>query len=251
MALRLGDYTVTEAGFGADLGAEKFFDIKCRVGSLSPSAVVLVVTRRAWALHGTDNIMKHVENVRQFGLPVIISVNRFADDSPEDLREIADQCRQAGVEASITDFRESGGEGGVDLAEKTVALCESPSSFKPLYPLDASIEQKIETVATRIYGAGGVDISTRAAREIKQLTDLGYGNLPVCMAKTPASLTDDPKIPGRPRDFTITVTAAKVSAGAGFVVVYTGSIMTMPGLPKQPAALAIDVDAEGNISGLF
>ena len=251
MALRLGDYTVTEAGFGADLGAEKFFDITCRAGSLSPSAVVLVATRRAWALHGTENILKHVENVRQFGLPVIVSVNRFADDSAADLREIASQCREAGVEAAITDFRESGGEGGLDLAGRTAELCESPSNFRPLYPLDVSIEEKVETVAKKIYGAARVDITTRAAKEIKQITDLGYASLPVCMAKTPASLTDDPKISGRPRDFTITVTGARVSAGAGFVVVYTGSIMTMPGLPKQPAALSIDVDAQGNISGLF
>jgi formate--tetrahydrofolate ligase len=251
MAMRLGDYTVTEAGFGADLGAEKFFDIKCRAGSLSPSAVVLVATRRAWALNGTENILKHVENVRQFGLPVIVSVNRFADDNPADLREIASQCRQSGVEAAITDFRESGGEGGLELAERAAVLCKSPSNFRPLYPLDISIEEKVETVAKKIYGAARVDITARAAKEIKQIADLGYASLPVCMAKTPASLTDDPRISGRPRDFTITVTGARVSAGAGFVVVYTGSIMTMPGLPKQPAALSIDVDAQGNISGLF
>ncbi len=251
MAMRLADYTVTEAGFGADLGAEKFFDIKCRAGALSPSAAVLVVTRRAWALHGIENVVKHVESVRQFRVPVIVSINRFADDSPADLRAISDRCHQAGVEAIITDFRESGGEGGLELAEKAAALCDSPSNFEVLYPLDVSVEEKVQTIARRIYGASGVDITARAAKEIKQITDLGYDHLPVCMAKTPASLTDNPAIPGRPRDFTITVTGVRVSAGAGFVVVYTGSIMTMPGLPKRPAALSIDVDAEGNISGLF
>ncbi len=251
MAMRLADYTVTEAGFGADLGAEKFFDIKCRAGALSPSAAVLVVTRRAWALHGIENVVKHVESVRQFRVPVIVSINRFADDSPADLRAISDRCHQAGVEAIITDFRESGGEGGLELAEKAAALCDSPSNFEVLYPLDVSVEEKVQTIARRIYGASGVDITARAAKEIKQITDLGYDHLPVCMAKTPASLTDNPAIPGRPRDFTITVTGVRVSAGAGFVVVYTGSIMTMPGLPKRPAALSIDVDGEGNISGLF
>jgi formate--tetrahydrofolate ligase len=251
MAMRLADYTVTEAGFGADLGAEKFFNIKCRAGSLSPSAAVLVVTRRAWALNGIQNIVKHAESIGHFGVPVIVSVNRFADDSPADLGKIVEQCHGAGIATAITDFRESGGEGGLELAEKTAALSESPSRFEPLYSLDLSVEDKVETIARKIYGAAGVAITTQAAKEIKQITDLGYGNLPVCMAKTPASLTDNPKIAGRPRDFTITVTGARVSAGAGFVVVYTGNIMTMPGLPKQPAALGIDIDADGNIRGLF
>lgn len=250
-ALRLADYTVTEAGFGADLGAEKFFNIKCRMGGLTPSAAVLVVTCRAFAAHGLDNVLKHVENIRAFGLPAVVSINRFADDRDEDLAQILKACRDNGVDASITDFRESGGEGGLELAEKVCALCEQPSEFSPLYGLEAGIIDKVETVARRIYGAAAVELTTEATRAIKRIEDLGYGGLPVCMAKTPASLTDNPKIPGCPRDFTITVTNARISAGAGFVVVYCGNVMTMPGLPREPAALQIDIDADGNISGLF
>ncbi|MBD3317375.1 MAG: formate--tetrahydrofolate ligase [Chitinivibrionales bacterium] len=250
-ALNLGDYVITEAGFGADLGAEKFFDIKCRVGDLTPSAVVLVVTRRAVAAHGIENVMKHVENVRLFGLPVIVSINRFLGDNDTDLQNILKQCREGGVDASITDFREAGGEGGLELAEKVCSHCDSPGSFAPLYPLDMKIEEKISTIAQKVYGAANVELSDKARKAIKRIEDLGYGNLPVCMAKTPASLSDDPRSPGRPTGFTITVSDAKVSAGAGFVVVYTGTIMTMPGLPKHPAALDIDINNEGEISGLF
>ncbi len=250
-ALRLADYTVTEAGFGADLGAEKFFDIKCRMGGLSPAAAVLVVTCRAFAAHGLDNVLKHVENIRTFGVPVVVSINRFADDRDEELEQILTQCRDSGVDASITDFRESGGSGGVELAEKVCAMCERPAQFAPLYTLDAGIVDKVETIARRIYSAAAVELTTEARRAIKRIEDLGYGGLPVCMAKTPASLSDNPKIPGRPRDFTITLTNARVSAGAGFVVVYCGNVMTMPGLPREPAALQIDIDADGNISGLF
>lgn len=251
MALQMADYVVTEAGFGADLGAEKFFDIKCRAGNLTPSAVVLVVTRRAVAVHGMENVLKHVENIRHFGLPVVVSVNRFLDDKASVLEEVRDRCLAAGVDAAVTDFREGGGEGGLELAEQVVALCDTPSTFAPLYDLEQPLASKIETIATKIYGASGIEFTRTATTAIKRIENLGYGNLPVCMAKTPASLSDDPKLAGRPSGFTITVSDAKVSAGAGFIVVYTGAIMTMPGLPKRPAALDIDIDESGEISGLF
>jgi formate--tetrahydrofolate ligase len=251
MALRLADYVVTEAGFGADLGAEKFFNIKCRAGGLHPAAAVLVVTRRAYAVHGLDNVLKHVENVRAFGVPVIISINRFDDDRDEELCEIEQQCRAHGVEAVVTDFRESGGRGGLELAERVCQACNEPTDFTPLYELDMGIVDKVATVAKRIYGAAGIELTSEAKTAIKRIETFGYGHLPICMAKTPASLTDNPKIPGCPRDFTITITNAKVSAGAGFVVVYCGKIMTMPGLPEHPAALDIDIDDDGAISGLF
>jgi formate--tetrahydrofolate ligase len=251
LALKVGDYTVTEAGFGADLGAEKFFDIKCRIGGLAPSAVVLVVTRRAFALHGVENVRKHVENLRLFGVPVVISINRFADDTFEELGEIEAACRGLGVAALVTDYRERGGPGGLELGEAVVEACDQPSELGFLYDLGLGIREKVETIATRIYGAGGVEFSAAAKAEIQRIEDLGYRELPVCMAKTPASLSDDPKATGCPKGFRLTVTSAKVSAGAGFVVVYTGAIMTMPGLPKRPAALSIDIDAHGNISGLF
>ena len=251
MAMKLADYTVTEAGFGADLGAEKFFDIKCRAGGLQPSAAVLVVTRRAYEVHGIENIMKHVDTIRQFRVPVVISINRFADDPDQSLQDLLQTCRDHGVDAAITDFRELGGEGGTELAEKVLGACQSPSRLSFLYDLEAGIAEKIETVATKVYGASAVELTTEAKKHIKQIENLGYGGLPVCVAKTPASLTDDPKVPGRPKDFTITVTGARVSAGAGFVVVYTGQIMTMPGLPKEPAALSIDIDDKGTIMGLF
>ena len=251
LALKLADYVVTEAGFAADLGAEKFFDIKCRAGGLVPSAAVLVVTRRAYARHGIENVAKHAENLGQFGVPVLISVNRFLDDDPAELETIRARCAELGVAATVTDFREGGGAGGLELAEQVCAACDAPSAFRPLYDLELGIREKVETIARRIYGAAEVEFSSAARSEIKRIEDLGYGSLPVCMAKTPASLSDDPKVAGRPRDFSLSVTGAKVSAGAGFVVVYTGKVMTMPGLPRQPAALAIDVDAEGNVTGLF
>ena len=251
LALKLGDYTVTEAGFGADLGAEKFFHIKCRGAGLEPAAVVLVVTHRAVAVHGIDNVRKHVENIRSFGVPVVISVNRFLDDPPEELEQLRCQCEEIGIPAVVTDYREAGGEGGLELAERVVELCEVPSTLRFQYDLSAPLTEKVEAIATTIYGAQGIELTGEARKQVKRITDLGYGELPVCMAKTPASLSDNPKLPGRPRDFTITVTGARVSAGAGFAVVYTGQVMTMPGLPRHPAALAIDVDAQGNISGLF
>ncbi len=250
-ALRLADYVVTEAGFGADLGAEKFFDIKCRTGGLTPAAAVLVVTRRAYALHGLDNVLKHAENIATFGVPVVVSINRFLDDDPEELRRIHSELATRGIEAFVTDYRESGGAGGVELAERVRALAEKPSSFVPLYELDQPILEKVRTIATRIYGADGLEVTSEARKALAQIETLGYGGLPVCMAKTPMSLSDDPKVPGRPRGFTVTITNAKVSAGAGFVVVYCGDVMTMPGLPKEPAAMAIGVDGRGEITGLF
>lgn len=251
MALKLSDYVITEAGFGADLGAEKFFDIKCRAGSLTPSAAVLVVTRRAVALHGIENVKKHIENIGLFNIPVIVSINRFADDNDSDLEEIRQTLEDDTIDAVITDYRESGSEGGISLAERVADLCEQKPAFRYLYEPEASLEEKIETVAVKIYGASGIELSAAARRDLERLTTEGFGGLPVCIAKTPASLSDDPKLPGRPEGFTVSVTGARVSAGAGFVVVYTGSIMTMPGLPRRPAALSIDVDEQGNISGLF
>jgi len=251
LGLKLADYTVTEAGFGADLGAEKFFDIKCRLGGLQPNCAVLVVTRRAFALHGIANVRKHVANLRLFGVPVLISINRFHDDTAEELAEIEAACRALGVDAVVTDYRESGGAGGLALAEAVRNACAAPAEFRFLYDLDRSLRDKIETIAARIYGAGAVEYSAGARAELQRIEDLGYRELPICMAKTPASLSDDPKAGGCPEGFELNVTAARVSAGAGFVVVSTGAIMTMPGLPRHPAALAIDVDGAGNISGLF
>ena len=252
LARKLSDYTVTEAGFGADLGAEKFFNIKCRLGKMKPSAAVLVVTQRAYATHGIDNIKKHIESIGLFRVPVVVSINRFMHDSQKDLEDLRKQCQDLGVEVVVTDFRELGGEGGLQLAERVCTLCEKDPEFRFLYDLDLSIREKVETIATKIYGASEVDFSSEASKQIKQIENLGYATLPVCIAKTPVSLTDDPKIPGGPKQrFTIHVNSARVSAGAGFVVVYTGAILTMPGLPKQPAALNIDIDEFGNISGLF
>jgi formate--tetrahydrofolate ligase len=251
MARKLADYTVTEAGFAADLGAEKFFHIKCRSAGMAPSAVVLVVTRRAFLQHGIENVQKHVENLSQFGIPVVICINRFLDDKDEDLREIVTACRDLGVPAEIADYREAGGKGGLELAERVAAACDRPSHFQPLYDLEMGLAEKVEVLATQLYGADGVDFSAEARAQLKQITNLGYGGLPICVAKTPASLSDDPKLSGRPRGFNLSVSGARVSAGAGFVVIYTGKIMTMPGLPKRPAAQSIDVDPHGTISGLF
>ena len=251
LALKLADYVVTEAGFAADLGAEKFFDIKCRIGGLSPAAAVLVVTHRAYVRHGLDNVAKHVENLQAYGVPVLVSVNRFLDDDPAELQGIRVRCAELGVPAAITDFREGGGAGGLELAELVCAACSTPADFRPLYPLEMGIREKVETIARRIYGAAGVELSIGARAATQRIEDLGYGRLPVCMAKTPASLSDDPRLAGRPRDFTLSVSGARVSAGPGFVVVYTGQVMTMPGLPRRPAALDIDVDAAGNVTGLF
>jgi formate--tetrahydrofolate ligase len=252
IALKLADFVVTEAGFGADLGAEKFIHIKCRAGNLRPAAAVLVVPRSAFDCHGMANLRKHVENLRAFGLPVVVSINKFADDDPESLKHIQTVCRENQIEAVISDFREAGGAGGIELAQ-AVAAAASGEARSPdyLYPLEMPIKEKVQTVAQRVYGAARVEWTAMAQREVRQIETLGYGNLPVCIAKTPMSLTDNPKITGCPQGFTITVTNAKVSAGAGFVVIYTGQIMTMPGLPKEPAACAIDIDSNGVITGLF
>ncbi len=251
MALKLADYVVTEAGFGADLGAEKFFNIKCRYGNLTPSAAVLVVTSRAFAKHGIENIIKHAENVARFNVPLAISINRFRGDSDQDLHKIRDACATHGLNAFITDFRESGGDGGIELADEITRMCEMNSDFAFLYPLDWPLRKKIETIATEIYGADGVRLTPEAEKQLQQIETLGFGHLPVCMAKTQSSLSDNPELSGRPQGFTITVSNFRVSAGAGFVVAYTGKIMTMPGLPKKPSALSIDIDDAGNISGLF
>jgi len=251
LARKLSDYTVTEAGFAADLGAEKFFHIKCRIAGIAPASVVLVVTRRAIAIHGIANVQRHVQNLGRFGVPVVICVNRFLDDPPGELAEILAACRDLGVPASVADYREVGGEGGLELAEQVVRACETPSRLTPLYPLEMPIEDKVRCLARDIYGADGVDFAPEAEREIKRIANLGYGDLPICVAKTPNSLSDNPKLLGAPTGFRISVTGARVSAGAGFVVIYTGKVMTMPGLPRRPAALDIDVDAAGAISGLF
>ncbi len=252
MARKLSDYTITEAGFGADLGAEKFFHIKCRASGMVPSAAVLVVTSRAYALHGIENIRKHVDTLAQFGVPSVISINKFAGDSEQTLAELKGRCEELGVSAVITDLREQGGEGGLELAEKLVGLCETPCDFRMLYDLNSGIREKVERVATQVYGAAGVEFSALAEKDIKQIENMGYGNLPVCIAKTQSSLSDNPKLPGFPPDgFTISVSSARISAGAGFVVIFTGKILAMPGLPMRPAALAIDVDDHGNITGLF
>jgi len=266
LALKLAEVTVTEAGFGADLGAEKFLHIKCRTGGLAPNAMVLVVTRRAFRLHGLANVAKHVENLGLFGVPVVICLNRFLDDGEDDLAEVLAACRDLGVPAEIADYREAGGAGGLELAERVLAMASphpgagtrpgaggegGQARFTPLYDLDQPLEEKVEILARRLYGADGVDFSSEAQAQLKHIANLGYGGLPICVAKTPASLSDDPKRPGRPRGFRLHVKGAKVSAGAGFVVIYTGSIMTMPGLPKRPAAQDIDIDQYGTISGLF
>ncbi len=251
LAMRLADYTITEAGFGADLGAEKFVHIKCRSAGLTPSAAVLVITRRACAVHGVDNVLAHAENLQKFGLPVVVLVNRFLDDDDAELTRLRDRCRDAGFVTHITDYRESGGEGGLELAQAVVEACEQSSDFRFLYDLSLPLREKIEIIARSIYGADRVELTTQAKSDLKQISELGFSNLPICMAKTQSSLSDDPKLLGRPRGFNITVTSARVSAGAGYVVVYTGKIMTMPGLPKHPAALDIDIDDSGNISGLF
>jgi formate--tetrahydrofolate ligase len=252
LGLRLADYVVTEAGFGADLGAEKFFHIKCRAGNLRPSAAVIVVPKRGYDTHGLENVLRHVEIIRSFHVPPVVSINKFADDRVEELEDIRQACEDAGVDAVITDYREGGGEGGLELAERIVEISsQDEPKLEFLYPLDMPIAEKVETVARRVYGAAGVEFSSAAKRQIRRIENLGYRNLPVCMAKTPMSLTDNPKVAGCPKDFTITVSDARASAGAGFVVISTGAIMTMPGLPEKPAALAIDVDDDGMISGLF
>ena len=270
MAMKLGDYAVTEAGFGADLGAEKFLDIKCRMAGLCPSAVVMVATVRALKMHGglakTDlgredlgaleaglpNLLRHVSNiVNVYKLPCVVAVNRFPTDTDAEISLVIEKCRALGVRTVLSTVWADGGAGGTELAEEVVRLCELPNDFSFSYPLEDSIEDKIAAVVRRIYGGDGVTFAPAASKEIARLTALGYGDLPVCMAKTQYSFSDDPAKIGAPEGFTVTVRNVKVSAGAGFIVALTGDIMTMPGLPKVPAAQRIDVDENGRISGLF
>ena len=269
-ALSMADYVVTEAGFGADLGAEKFFDIKCRQAGLSPDAVVLVATIRALKYNGgvpkTElsaenvealekgivNLEKHIENLQKYKVPVVVTLNSFVTDSEAEIAFVKQFSEERGCEFAISEVWEKGGEGGIALAEKVLkTLEEKESHFEPLYPSELPLTEKIETVAKEIYGAKGVNYTAAAKKQLAKLTELGFGDLPVCMAKTQYSLSDDPALLGRPKDFDITVREAYVSAGAGFVVVLTGAVMTMPGLPKQPAAFGIDVDESGKITGLF
>ena len=270
MALRLGDYAVTEAGFGADLGAEKFLDIKCRLAGLRPSAVVVVATVRALKNHGgvpkaelntenlealergLPNLLRHVENITKvYGLPCVVAVNAFPTDTAAELRLVEDRCRALGVNVALSEVWAKGGEGGIQLAEEVVRLCEQPSDFRFAYDTEDPIEKKLTDIACRIYRADGVTLTPAARKQAAELEALGFGKLPICMAKTQYSFSDDAAKLGAPEGFTITVRNLKVSAGAGFLVALTGDIMTMPGLPKVPAAEKVDVDENGRISGLF
>ena len=270
IALKLGDYAITEAGFGADLGAEKFLDIKCRMAGLKPSCVVLVATARALKYNGgvpkaetgkenlealekgLPNLLQHVSNITTvYKLPCVVAINRFPTDTEAELKLIETKCKELGVNVALSEVWGKGGEGGVELAKEVIRLCEQPNDFTFSYELNCSIKEKIEAIAKKIYHADGVNFTANAEKQIKTLTELGYDHMPICMAKTQYSFTDDQTKLGAPRDFTITVRNVKVSAGAGFLVALTGGIMTMPGLPKVPAAERIDVDETGKISGLF
>lgn len=270
MALKLGDYAVTEAGFGGDLGAEKFIDIKCRMAGLKPSAVVIVATVRALKHHGgvakadlgaenlaalekgLPNLLQHVENMKNvFGLPSVVAINRFPTDTEAELKLIEDRCRELGVNVALSEVWGKGGEGGRALAEEVVRLCEQPNTFTQSYALETTIEEKLEAIVKKIYHGNAVELTAGAKKQVAQLEKLGFGNLPICMAKTQYSFSDDATLLGAPRNFKVTVRNLKVSAGAGFIVALTGDIMTMPGLPKVPSAERIDVDNSGKISGLF
>ena len=270
LALKLGDYVVTEAGFGADLGAEKFLDIKCRVAGIKPSAVVVVATVRALKMHGglkktelengdldalkrgIPNLLRHVSNMKDvYKLPVVVAVNRFPADTEEELELVISECKKLGVNVVLSEVWSKGGEGGVKLAEEVVKLCEEKNDFSYSYELDIKIEDKIRAVVQRVYGGKDINITADAKKQIKKLKEIGYDKLPICIAKTQYSFSDDQKKLGAPEDFEVTIRNVKVSAGAGFIVVLTGDIMTMPGLPKVPAAENIDVDDDGKIIGLF
>jgi formate--tetrahydrofolate ligase len=279
MALRLADYVTTEAGFGADCGAEKFLDIKCRVGGLKPACVVLVATVRALQLHGgafefkpgtkppqevfeqenveaviagAPNMVKHIENCKTFGLPVVVAINRFPTDTDVEMAAVKQAALDAGADAAVdSTVWADGGAGGAALAEAVVAACEQPSDFQFLYPLDAPIKKKIETICTKIYGADGVEYSAEASRKIRRFTKQGLGDLPICMAKTHLSLSHDPKLKGRPTGFVVPIEDIRPSVGAGFLYPLCGAIQTMPGLPTRPAAADVDIDADGNVVGLF
>ncbi len=268
--MKLADYTITEAGFGADLGAEKFFDIKCRYAGLKPDAAVIVATVRALKMHGgvakndlktpnveavkkgLVNLEKHIENVKKFGVPVVVAINIFAQDTEEELEAVREHCAKHGVNVALSDVFARGGEGGIDLAKEVIALAESNTAdFHPLYDLDMPLKAKIETIAKEIYGADGVTYSKDTNKALKEFEELGFGNLPVCMAKTQYSFSDDASLVGRPSGFKINIANCRLSAGAGFIVVLSGNILTMPGLPRIPAAENIDVSDDGVISGLF
>ncbi len=267
-ALKLGDYCITEAGFGSDLGAEKFLDIKCRFAGLKPDCVVLVATVRALKYNGgikkenlaeenvdalrkgIVNLEKHIENMLSYGVPLVVAINRFHTDSEEELSVIEECCKKHGCDFALSEVFAKGGEGGIDLAQKVIAACEKENNFKFLYDEKQPLKEKIETIAKNIYGADGVVFTANAEKNLAEIARLGFEEIPVCIAKTPLSLTDDPTKLGRPENFMITVKEVKLSAGAGFAVVLTGDIMTMPGLPKKPAALIIDIDENGNTVGL-
>jgi formate--tetrahydrofolate ligase len=270
MALKFGDYAITEAGFGADLGAEKFLDIKCRVAGLKPDAVVIVATVRALKHHGgvaladlnkedlvaleagLPNLLQHVENTTQvYKLPTVVAINAFPTDTKAELDLVEEKCRALGVNVALSEVWAKGGEGGIALAKEVIRLCEEPNDFSFSYASDLSIVEKLEAIATKIYHADGVDLTAGAKAQAAKLEELGFGGLPICVAKTQYSFSDNPSLLSAPKGFRVSVRNLKVSAGAGFIVALTGDIMTMPGLPKVPAAEKIDVDATGKISGLF
>ncbi len=272
LALKLGDYCITEAGFGSDLGAEKFFDIKCRYGKLTPSCVVMVATIRALKYNGgvpksalssenlpalekgIENLRTHIENMYKYRIPVVVAINRFDSDTDNEIEFVKKFCSDMGVEVSMCEVFAKGGAGGTDLAQKvceTIQLCSGKSEFAPIYSNNISIKEKVETVAKEIYRADGVNYTAQAEKSIAEIESMGFGHLPVCIAKTQYSLSDNPALLGKPENFRITVRDAKLSSGAGFIVIYTGDILTMPGLPKAPSAMKIDCDKNGNISGLF
>ncbi|MDT2747676.1 formate--tetrahydrofolate ligase [Vagococcus fluvialis] len=270
LALKYADYAITEAGFGADLGAEKFIDIKCRLGNLKPDAVVLVATIRALKMHGgvpkkelepenveaviagLTNLDKHIQNIQEvYGMPVVVAINKFPLDTDAELVAVEEACKERGVDVVLSDVWANGGAGGTDLAEKVMELTERPNNFQFVYDLEDSIEEKLNKIVQKVYGGKGVDIVPTARKQLQKLEELGFGNMPICMAKTQYSFSDDQTLIGAPKDFTVTIRNLKVSAGAGFIVALTGAVMTMPGLPKSPASERIDIDAEGNITGLF
>ena len=269
LALKLADYTITEAGFGSDLGAEKFLDIKCRYAGLAPAAIVLVATIRALKYNGgvpkadtalpnlealkkgLCNLEAHMENMQKYGVPVVVAINRFLTDSEEEVQLLSQFCQERGCRFALSEVFAKGGEGGIELAKAVVEACQEPSHFHPLYDTNLSIKEKLETIAKEIYGADGVRYSSAAEKSIAEIEKLGKGSLPVCVAKTQYSLSDDPTKLGRPTGFNIQIKELRLSAGAGFIVALAGDIMTMPGLPKAPAAFQIDVDSQGHISGLF
>ena len=270
LALKLGDYVVTEAGFGADLGAEKFFDIKCRAANLKPSACVVVATIRALKMHGgkskqelnnedlvalekgLPNLLRHVENIKNiYKVPCVVAVNKFPNDTKNEIDLVINRVKELGIEVVLSTVWENGGRGGIDLAKSVVSLCEKENEFSYAYDVNDSIENKIRTIAQKIYGAKDIDLSSQAKKSIQKINEIGKDKLPICVAKTQYSFSDNPSLLGAPKDFIINVKDVKLSAGAGFIVVYTGDILTMPGLPKKPAAENIDIDNEGKISGLF